>query len=312
MTRGGGGGWRLLGRVGGAVAGLVCVTAFAGTGPQADAAHQLRILATTTQVADLARNIAGTTAVVDGILPVHVDPVDYKPGPGDADKIALADVVLANGAGMEDAWLTRLLRKVQRRHGRVVDTGRGVTLLPGNDETPKDDPHIWFSATNALQMVANILDALARVDTLHADAYRANAARYTSQLQALDTYIAEQVDTIAPAQRKLVTSHDAFRYFAARYHLTLVGSVIPSASLRVEPSAEHLARLEAQIQAEHVKVIFLEDSVDPSLAQEVGRETGVRVLAGLYGETLGPAGSPAATYISMMRYDTDLIVSGLR
>lgn len=305
-------GRRLLGRLGGAVAGLVCVAAFTATGPQADAAHQLRILATTTQVADLARNIAGTTAVVDGILPVHIDPVDYKPGPADADKIALADVVLVNGAGMEDAWLTQLLRKVPRRHGRVVDASKGVTLLPGNDETPKDDPHIWFSVPNAAQMATNIENALALVDTLHADAYRANAARYISQLEALDKYIAEQVDTIAPAQRKLVTSHDAFRYYAARYKLTLVGTVIPSASLRVEPSAEHLAELEAAIQSEHVKVIFLENSVDPSLAQEVGRETGVRVLAGLYGETLGPAGSPAATYIAMMRYDTDLIVSGLR
>jgi ABC-type Zn uptake system ZnuABC Zn-binding protein ZnuA len=313
MTRGWGRGHRLLGRLGGAVIGVVYVTALGGACIQAGAAHQLHILATTTQVADLARNVAGSTAVVDGMLPAHVNPFDYKPGAGDADKIALADVVLINGVGMEDAWLTRLLRSVPRRHGRVVDSGKGVTLLPGNDEMPKGgDPYIWFSVPNAVQMVVNIEDALALVDTLHADAYRANAARYIPQLEALDKYIAGQIDTIAPARRKLVTSHDAFRYYAERYHLTLVGTIIPSGSLRVEPSAEHLAHLEAQIQSEHVRVIFLERAVDPTLAEEVGRETGVRVIAGLYGDTLGPGGSPAATYLTMMRYDTDLIVSSLR
>jgi ABC-type Zn uptake system ZnuABC Zn-binding protein ZnuA len=187
-----------------------------------------------------------------------------------------------------------------------------VTLLPGTGETAKGDPHIWFAVPNAVQMVVNMQDAIALVDTLHAETYRANGARYIQQLDALDKYIIERIGGLAPARRKLVTSHDAFRYFATRYQLTLVGTIIPSASARVEPSAEHLANLVAQIQSEHVKVIFLENSLDPSLGEEIAREAGVRVIPGLYGDTLGPAGSPADTYIKMMRYDTDMIVSGLR
>jgi manganese/iron transport system substrate-binding protein len=312
---GGGGRRRRLGRLGALVAlmaGVAYLAAFAGAGVQAGAARPLRILATTTQVADLARNVAGTTAVVDGILPANVDPLDYQPGPGDMDKIALADVVLVNGVGMEDAWITKLLLRVPRRHGRVVDASRGVTLLPGTEETPKGDPHIWFAVPNAVQMVANIENAVALLDTLHAEDYQANAAQYIQQLDALDKYIIDRIGTLAPVRRKIVTSHDAFRYYATRYQLTLVGTVIPSASLRVEPSAEHLAELVGQIQSEHVKAIFLENSVDPALAEEIAHEAGVRVITGLYGDTLGPAGSPADTYITMMRYDTDLIVSGLR
>lgn len=290
---------------------LVCLVVYAGTGPRADAGRPLRIVATTTQVADLARNVAGTAARVDGILPANVDPHDYQAVPGDVEKIAAADLILENGVGLEDDWMVGLLRSV-RRGVRVVDTSRGAALLPASREAPKGDPYVWFAVPNAAQMVVNIRDALAFADPPHAAYYRANAAQYVRQLDALDKYIFAQIATLPRAQRKLVTSHVAFSYYLTRYKLTLVGAVIPSTSTEAEPSAQHLVRLVAQIRSRRVKAIFVETSVNPRLADQIGRETGVRVVTDMYGDTLGPAGSPADTYIKMMRYDTDLIVSALR
>lgn len=290
---------------------LVCLMALAGTGIQADAARQLRVVATTTQVADLVRNVAGTSAHVDGILPGNVDPHEYEPVPGDAEKIAAADLVMENGVGLEDAWMVNLLQSARRRV-RVVDTSRGVSLLPGTRENPKGDPHIWFAVPNAAQMVVNIRDAMAIADRPNAATYRANAARYIQQLDALDKYIFQQIATLPRAQRKLVTTHDAFSYYVTRYGLTIVGTVIPSTSTEAQASAQHLAQLVAQIRSAHVKAIFLESSVNPRLEEQIGREAGVRVVYNLYGDTLGPAGSPGETYIKMMRSNTDLIVSSLR
>lgn len=297
--------------LGSVVVALVCLGALAGAGVQADAAHQLRVVATTTQVADLARNVAGTSAHVEGILAANVDPHEYEAVPGDLQKIAAADLVLENGVGLEDAWMVGLLQSV-RRSVRVVDTSRGAALLPGSRETPKGDPHIWHAVPNAAQMVVNIRDALVVADRPNAATYRANATRYIAQLNALDKYIFEQIATLLRAQRRLVTTHDAFSYYATRYGLTIVGAVIPSTSTEAQASAQHLAALIAQIRSEHVKAIFLESSVNPRLGEQIGREAGVRVIYDLYGDTLGPAGSPGETYIKMERHNTDLIVSSLR
>jgi ABC-type Zn uptake system ZnuABC Zn-binding protein ZnuA len=290
---------------------LVCLIAYAGTGSQANAGRPLRVVATTTQVADLARNVAGTAAHVDGILPANVDPHDYEAVPGDVEKIAAADLVLENGVGLEDEWMVSLLQSV-RRGVRVVDTSRGVALLPGSREAPRGDPYIWFAVPNAAQMVVNIRNALMLADRAHAAYYRANATRYVEQLDALDKYIFERIATLPRDRRKLVTSHVAFSYYVTRYRLTLVGAVIPSTSTEAQASAQHLVRLVAQIRSQRVKAIFVETSVNPRLADQIGRETGVRVVTDIYGDTLGPESSPGDTYIKMMRYDTDLIVSALR
>ena len=219
----------------GALAGMTALLAFTlgwtGVGSSANAARPLRVVATTTQVTDFARIVAGNAAQVVGILPANVDPHDYEAVPGDLEKIASADLVVENGAGMEDAWMTGLLQSVHRRV-RVVDTSRGISLLPGSAESPRGDPHIWFAVPNAAQMVANIRDAMAQADPANAAYYRANAARYVPQLDALDKYIFATIATLPRAQRKLVTSHDAFNYYVTRYGLTLVGARHPKHQYR--------------------------------------------------------------------------------
>ena len=218
---------------------------------------------------------------------------------------------MENGAGMEDAWMINLLQSVHRRV-HVVETSRGVSLLPGSRESPRGDPHIWFAVPNAAQMVANIRDAMAQADPANAAYYRANAAHYVPQLDALDKWIFARMATLPRAQRKIVTSHDAFSYYVTRYGLTLVGAVIPSTNTEAEVSAQHLAQLVALIRSEHVKAIFLETSVNPKVEEQIGQEAGVRVVTDLYGDTLGPAGSDGDTYLKMMRHNTDLIISSLR
>jgi ABC-type Zn uptake system ZnuABC Zn-binding protein ZnuA len=290
---------------------LVCGLALASAGARAGAARPLLVIATTTQVADLARNVAGNATHIDGILAANVDPHDYEPLPGDLKKIASADIILENGVGLEDAWMVHLLQ-AKRRGVRVVDTSRGVSLLPGTKETPIGDPHIWFAVPNAAQMVVNIRDALAGADPQNASSYRANAVQYVTQLDALDKDIFQQISTLPRARRKLVTSHDAFGYYVTRYGLTLVGAAIPSTSTEAGASAQHIAQLVAQIRTQHVKAVFAETSVNPKLAQQIAREAGVHVVTDLYGDTLGPAGSDGDTYIKMMRHNTTLIVSALR
>ncbi|HLN13569.1 MAG TPA: zinc ABC transporter substrate-binding protein [bacterium] len=299
------------GALAGVTALLVIGLAWAGAGSSASAARPLRVVATTTQVTDFARIVAGNAAQVVGILPANVDPHDYEAVPGDLQKLSSADLLVENGAGMEDAWMVNLLQSVHRRV-RVVDTSRGISLLPGSRESPRGDPHIWFAVPNAAQMVANIRDAMAQADPANAAYYRANAARYVPQLDALDKYIFAQIATLPRAERKLVTSHDAFSYYVTRYGLTLVGAVIPSTNTEAEVSAQHLAQLVRVIRSERVKAIFLETSVNPKVEEQIGQEAGVRVVTNLYGDTLGPAGSDGDTYLRMMRHNTDLIVSSLR
>jgi len=299
------------GALAGVTALLVIGLAWTGAGSSASAARPLRVVATTTQVTDFARIVAGNAAQVVGILPANVDPHDYEAVPGDLQKLSAADLLVENGAGMEDAWMVNLLQSVHRRV-RVVDTSRGISLLPGSRESPRGDPHIWFAVPNAAQMVANIRDAMAQADPANAAYYRANAARYVPQLDALDKYIFAQIATLPRAERKLVTSHDAFSYYVTRYGLTLVGAVIPSTNTEAEVSAQHLAQLVRVIRSEHVKAIFLETSVNPKVEEQIGQEAGVRVVTNLYGDTLGPAGSDGDTYLRMMRHNTDLIVSSLR
>jgi ABC-type Zn uptake system ZnuABC Zn-binding protein ZnuA len=295
------------------IVGLAGCGVFRFAGAKAAAADRpLRVTATTTQVADFVRIVtAGTGAHVVGVLPANVDPHDYEAVPGDLEKVASADIIVENGVGIEDEWLVPLLQSARRRV-RVVDSSRGISLLPGSRETPQGDPHIWFAVPNAAQMVVNIRDALASLDPPHAGIYRANAARYAAELDALDKHIFEDVATLPATRRKLVTDHDAFSYYVRRYGFTLVGAVIPSTSTDAEASAQHLAGLAAQIRTQHVKAIFVEPSVNPKLTRQIGREAGVRVITDLYGDTLGPAGSSGDTYIKMMRHNTEVIVSALR
>jgi ABC-type Zn uptake system ZnuABC Zn-binding protein ZnuA len=278
------------------------------------AAGPLKVVTTTTQVTDFARNIGGDKVIVTPILRPNVDPHDYEPSPADIQAIADADVVVKNGVGLEK-WLDQVISSAGFK-GQVVDTSQGVTIRKGDgsEEESAGDPHIWHNPKNVKIMATNIEKAFAAKDAPDATTYQANLDAYGAKLDALDADIAKRIDTIPVAQRKLVTNHDAFGYYIDRYHLTFIGSIIPSFDTSAELSAKQISDLVAKIKATGVTAVFSESSLPPKTAQAIGTEAGVKVEAGedsLYGDTLGPEGSAGATYLDMEKHNTDVIVGTL-
>jgi len=273
----------------------------------------LRVVASTTQVADFARNVGGDRVQLTQLLKPNVDPHDYEASPADVQAIATADLVVKNGVGLEK-FLDDAIGSAGFT-GTVVDTSAGVAIHPGDAQEKEGDPHIWHDPTNAKIMVRNIATAFEAKDPAGRAAYEANYAGYAAKLDALDTHIRAEIDAMPAAQRKLVTNHDAFGYYVARYGLQFVGSVIPSFDTSAELSGKDIADLVAKIKAAGVKAIFSESSLPPKTAEAIGREAGVTVVEGedaLYGDSLGPPGSAGATYLTMERHNTDTIVRALR
>ena len=279
-----------------------------GSGGDRDTGDQrLRVVATTTQVADLAANVGGDRVRVTSLLKPGIDAHDYDPSPADINTIAHADLVLQNGVGLE-RWLGDTIES-SGYDGPVVDTSQGVALRRVEGEP---DPHIWQNPRNAVLMAANIERGLATAEPAAAASFEANLAAYTRQLEALDTEVARQIDGLA--NKKVVTNHDAFGYYLDRYGLQLVGSVIPSIDTSAELSGRDVRDLVAKVRATGVKAIFSETSLPPRAAETIGREAGVRVVVGedaLYGDALGPPGSDADTYLEMIRHNTATIVENL-
>jgi ABC-type Zn uptake system ZnuABC Zn-binding protein ZnuA len=185
--------------------------------------------------------------------------------------------------------------------------------VPGESEGPEAsryDPHWWHDPRNTRAAVVAIRDALTKANPEARDAYARNAAAYLAQLRTLDRGIAKCMGRVPPAARKLVTDHDAFNYFARRYAITVVGAVIPSQTTQAQPSAGNVARLTRLIRREGVKAVFPESSINPKLAQAIARQTGATSDHTLYGDTLGPAGSSGATYLTMERANADAMVRG--
>ncbi|HKQ02233.1 MAG TPA: metal ABC transporter substrate-binding protein [Actinomycetes bacterium] len=289
---------------------LVAVLAAGCSGSGGDrdtAGHGLRVVATTTQVADLAANVGGDRVRVTSLLKPGIDAHDYDPSPADINAIANADLVLQNGVGLE-RWFGDTIES-SGYDGPVVDTSRGVALRQVGGEL---DPHIWQNPRNAVLMAANIERGLATAEPAAAASFEANLTAYTRQLEALDTEVARQLDSLA--NKKVVTNHDAFGYYLDRYGLQLVGSVIPSFDTSAELSGRDIRDLVAKVRATGVKAIFSETSLPPRAAETIGREAGVRVVVGddaLYGDALGPPGSDGDTYLKMIRHNTATIVSNL-
>jgi ABC-type Zn uptake system ZnuABC Zn-binding protein ZnuA len=299
--------WVILAGVLGAVLAGGCSTNKPAVSADQRPGRILRVVATTTQVADFARNVGGDQVQVTSLLKPNLDAHAYEPSPADVEAIAHADLVLENGAGLE-SWLHDTITS-SGFHGPLVDTSQGVRLRQVGGAT---DPHIWQNPSNAQVMVANIERAMAAADPADARVFRANLAAYTNQLQALDAQVQRQIDSLA--NKKLVTNHDPFGYYIDRYGLQFVGSVIPSFDSSAELSGRDIRDLVARIKATKVKAVFSETSLPPRTAETIAREAGVKVVEGedaLYGDSLGPAGSDGDTYLKMIRHNTATIVGNL-
>jgi len=276
--------------------------------PSADG--KVTIVTTTTQLTDFARVVGGEHVRVYGVLEANVDPHDYEPSPSDLQHIGAADVLVRSGLGI-DGWFDDTIRSA-RPKGREVDASTGAQLRKGNGEDAEDDPHIWHDPRNAKIMVRNITQALEDADPGHAGDYLRHEAEYARQLDDLDAEVKAAIDTLA--NKGIVTNHDAFGYYIDRYGLTYVGSIIPSFDTQGELSAADIGDIVDRIRATGVKAVFSESSLPPKTAEVIGKEAGVKVVAGddaLYGDSLGPDGSDGDTYLGMIRHNTMVIVANL-
>ena len=292
-------------------AAAVCAMVTAGCGGGSDAGG-VRVVATTTQLADFARAVGGREVRVHQILQPNTDPHDYEPRPGDVTATAQARVVLVNGDSL-DRWMDGVVEQAGGSP-RVVRVGNAAVLrVPGESSGPersRNDPHWWHDPISAQAAVRAIRDALVAADPARRSRYTANAARYLSRLERLDAGIRRCLSDVPAARRKLVTTHDAFNHFARRYGIEVVGAIVPAQTTQAQPSAGDVAALVDQVRREGVKAVFLESSVSPKLARGVAAETGAIGDLTLYGDTLGPKGSPGESYLKMEAHNADALVRG--
>jgi zinc/manganese transport system substrate-binding protein len=299
-------------------AGVLLIAAAAGCGSSSDTASTaasagaVKVVATTTQLGDFVRAVGGDRAQVVQVLQPNSDPHDYEPRPDDVRALADTPLVFESGDGL-DAWMGKVIAQAGG-HPRVVAlAASNATRLPGEQSGPEAsryDPHWWHDPHNVENAVLAIRVALTRANPSAATVYARNARAYLERVRRLDAGIAACIGRVPPAQRKLVTDHDAFGYFARRYGIELIGAVIPSQTTQAQPSAGELAQLADTIRREHVKAVFPESSVNPKLARAIAQETGASADYTLYGDTLGPAGSDGATYLGMERHNADAMVRG--
>ena len=256
----------------------------------------VRVVATTQQVADVARQVGGDRVAVTALVPANADPHDFEPRPSDARAIAEADVVLRSGGDL-DAWLEELLEN-------AGGAAKQETLIDAA-EPLGDDPHWWQDPRNVVAATRVVARTFADADAEGRATYERNAARYGGEVTKLDERIAACMGEADADRRKLVTNHDSFGYFARRYDIDVLGSIVPALSTAAQPSAGDVRRLVAAIRREKVTTIFPESALNQRLAKAVARDAGVRVGKPLYADSLGPGKD--GTYLAALRHDAQLI-----
>lgn len=291
---------------------LALIGAGCGGGSDSGGGEKLDVVATTTQIADWVREVGGGAVDVHQILQPNTDPHEYEPRPQDVEETANAKLVFTNGDNL-DKWMGDVVSE-SGSGAAVVDLGAVVPeRLPGEpsgEEAAKYDPHWWHDPRNAEAAVGEIEKRLTAADPGAKAEFEANSQRYRGELGRLDSNISKCIGTVPARERKLVTDHDAFGYFAARYGIDVVGAAIPSQTTQAQTSAKELSELADTIEAEGVKAVFPESSLSPKVAEAIARETGASADHTLYGDTLGPADSEGATYLEMEAANANAIVGG--
>ena len=277
----------------------------ANSGTAAPNAGSLTVVTTTTVFADLVQNLGGDRVTASSIIPPGVGPEDYEPKPDDARKLADARLVVSNGVGLDD-FLSDLLASGGAEDTPALVLGEGIPVVTVDGE---DNPHFWLDPTLVKRYYIPAITAkLAELDPAGKTTYDANAASYGAELDALDAELMGRIAEIPEANRKLVTFHDAFPYFAQHFGFEMVGVVLENVGQ--EPTASELAALVDTVKAAGVKAVFSEAQFNPKLAETLAQEAGITsVVTTLYTDALGPA--PADSYIGLMRWNVDEIVGAL-
>ncbi|MET4389815.1 zinc/manganese transport system substrate-binding protein [Bradyrhizobium sp. F1.4.3] len=268
------------------------------------AAERLNVVASFSILADFARTIGGDrinlTTLVGADSDVHV----YTPAPGDAKRIADAKLVIVNGLGLE-GWLPRLVQSSGSK-ATIVTASAGIAPLKLGSAA---DPHAWQSVPNAKIYVTDIANALAAADPDDAEFFRAQAKAYLDKLETLDREVREVVAKIPPERRKVISTHNAFGYFAAEYGIQFIAPL--GVSTETEPSARDIAGIIGQIRAQKIPAVFLENISDDRLIRRIAAETGSKVGGTLISDGLTGEKGLAPTYIDMVRHNIKALTSAL-
>jgi len=283
---------------------LLIALAFALAASPLRADERLNVVASFSILADFVRNVGGdrvnVTALVGPDSDVHV----YAPATSDVKRVADSKLLVINGLGLE-GWLPRLVQSSGSK-AAIVTASNGIAPLKHGSEA---DPHAWQSVANAKIYVANIRDAVAAANPSDAAAFRSNADRYLAKLDALDAEVRAAVAKIPPERRKVISTHNAFGYFASAYGIEFIA---PSGvSTENEPSARDIAAIIRQIKAENIPAVFLENISDDRLIRRIAAETGARVGGTLYSDSLTGEKGAAPTYIELVRHNIKALTSAL-
>jgi zinc/manganese transport system substrate-binding protein len=269
---------------------------------------------------DLVRQVGGERVSVDVLVGPGADAHVFQPSPSHAKQVMQAQVVFANGLGFE-GWMQRLLDTAGYK-GKPVLVSQGIQPIQteehehdhkaekhGHHDHGETDPHAWQSVPNVITYVANIARGLCAADAAGCDGYKKNAEAYTGQLKALDAEIRSAWAAVPAAQRKLITSHDAFGYYARAYGVKFLAP--QGVSTDSEASAKGVAQLVRQIKKENIKALFVESVSDPRLIAQIGRETGVKPSGELFADSLSDTSGPAASYVALMRSNTQTMTRAI-
>jgi ABC-type Zn uptake system ZnuABC Zn-binding protein ZnuA len=300
-----------------------------GSNPEGDA---LRVVATTTVFADLVHQVGGDLVEVTSLIPAGGDPHTFEPTPTDASAVGDADLLVMNGLGM-DEWLRELTADAGAENVPVVELAEdleGVEYLEGHEhghegeeghageshaegeeghdhEGEAANPHLWLNVEYAVKYVERIVAALSAADPDDAETYASQGDAYIAELEALNAEIGEQMESIPDENRRIISFHEAFPYFAEAYGLTIVGTVIEVPGQ--DPSAGEVTELLDAIEEEGASAIFTEAQFPTSVAERISEESGIPIVGTLYNDSLGEP--PADTYVGMMRWNVDQVVQAL-
>jgi zinc/manganese transport system substrate-binding protein len=261
---------------------------------------------------DVVKNVGGNLVSITNFVPRDGDAHSYQPTTQDVRALSDANIVFLNGLGLEE-WFEKLARNAASKAPIVtLSSGLKPQKIGVGEETGEVDPHMWWNLQNTIAYAQKIAVTLQKTDPINSNAYQKNAARYIKTLQNLDAWAKLEVQKIPVKNRVLVSNHDALGYFATRYGLKILGTVIPSGGTEREASAKETAQLIDNIKANNVRALFTENTVNSKLAQAISSETGVKIAPPLYTDSLGKPGSSGETFVKAFRYNVTTIVNALK